>query len=40
MPSWQDEFLGALRERDKVEKAQEAVIGHCGSSLMSYWGAA
>lgn len=29
MPSWKDEYLSALQERDKREKANHAFIDQC-----------
>ena len=29
MPSWQDEYLGALQERDRYEKANQSVYTNC-----------
>lgn len=31
MPSWRDDYLSALNERDKKEKANEAVYESCSS---------
>ena len=29
MPSWRDEYLSALQERDKREKANEGLFASC-----------
>ena len=29
MPSWRDDYLRALRERDKKEKANQAIFSSC-----------
>ena len=31
MPSWRDDYLSALNERDKKEKANEAIYDSCSS---------
>lgn len=33
MPSWWDDYLSALNERDKKEKANEAVYDSCSSVM-------
>lgn len=36
MPSWPDDYLSALQERDKKEKANQAVYDSCLSSRYGY----